>query len=324
VVTHLPNNGEEEGANSAAVALDETGRFVMFYGGATEIDAHHINADGRVATSANGLDWLDRSVIALDHTDPKLYGYGDEIFPIAAYRHGDNWYVYYVTNGGPTSRDVGVAWGPSWDQLSNSALAIDGARDNPARVGGTVSWIAEDTIVVFVQRGWHPNISVEVRTANPRSPHRLSRPIQVYDGTLWSEKTKFVTGFLDTDRRTWFLYRSTWEGTIVLHFAPFGEPDDSPPSAPTDVTAAEDSAGITLTWSAAEDLDTGVASYRIYRDGVFVTKVTGTSYTDSAAAQLSECIYEVSAENLHGATGPRIHVRASSETLKEAPPSPPN
>jgi hypothetical protein len=227
-----------------------------------------------------------------------------------------------VTNGGPTSRDVGVAWGPSWEEISSSRLAIDGDRDNPARVGGNVSWLAEDTIVVFVQRGWAPNISVEVRTADPRSPYRLSRPIQIYDGTLWGEHTKFVTAFLDIDRRTWFLYRSTWEGTIVLHLAPFGEPDNTPPSAPTDVAAAEDPAGITLTWSAADDPDSGVAGYRIYRDGVFITKVMGTSYTDSAAAHLGKHIYAVSAENLHGATGPKARAQTSPVRLKDRHPSP--
>jgi hypothetical protein len=309
VVSHLPTDGEEEGANSAAVALDDTGQFVMFYGAATQITPHSINADGRVATSSSGLDWVHQDLIALDHTNPDLYGSGDEIFPLATYRYGGNWYVYYVANGGRASRDVGVAWGPSWEELSSSALAVDGNSRNPARVGGNISWLGNDTIVVFVQRGWHPNISVEVRLAHAGRPHELSRPMQVYDGPLWQEETKFVTAFLDRERKTWFLYRSTWQGTIVLHLAPYGEPDATPPSAPSKLAAAKDSTGITLTWSAADDPDTGVARYRVYRDGVLLGATADTTFVDSGVNRPNEHGYEVSAVNLHGTEGPPVRVR---------------
>jgi hypothetical protein len=70
-----------------------------------------------------------------------------------------------------------------------------------------------------------------------------------------------------------------------------------------------DSAGITLTWSAANDPDTGVARYRVYRDGVLVGATADTSYTDLQVNQPGEHAYEVSAENLHGTEGPATRVR---------------
>ena len=52
-------------------------------------------------------------------------------------------------------------------------------------------------------------------------------------------------------------------------------------SAPTNLSATVNSNNVTLTWTAAE----GVESYRIYRDDVMIeSAVTGTSYTDSSLA----------------------------------------
>jgi hypothetical protein len=221
VLSHLPNRGEEEGANSVAVTLDADGQIVALYGAATEIDSRNINADGRLALSSDGLEFHDTGIVVLDHRNESLYGYGDEIFPLAAYRHGDLHVVYYVVGGGPKARDLAVAWGPGWDRLDSSALVVDGTPADPARMAGNVIWIKPDRIVLFVQRGWTPNIRVEARWADPAQPHRLSDPVRVYDGALWKEQTKFFTVYLDRPSRTWLLYRLDWHGQIVLHVAPW-------------------------------------------------------------------------------------------------------
>ncbi|WP_139490321.1 M6 family metalloprotease domain-containing protein [Brevibacillus dissolubilis] len=71
--------------------------------------------------------------------------------------------------------------------------------------------------------------------------------------------------------------------------------DKTAPSAPSNLTAASDSAStITLNWSGATD-NTGVTGYRIYRDGGVVATVTGTSYTDTGLVMNQTYSYQIMA-----------------------------
>jgi hypothetical protein len=81
IMTHRPFNGEEEGANSAGITLDKEGRFVMVYGAAMG-PRELINADARYAYSDDGFSFTDAG-LALHFRDRNLYGFGDEIFPVA-------------------------------------------------------------------------------------------------------------------------------------------------------------------------------------------------------------------------------------------------
>ena len=58
-------------------------------------------------------------------------------------------------------------------------------------------------------------------------------PLVRWDGPLWREQTKFFTVILDRARETWLLYRLDWKRRFVLHTAPLGAPDETPPSAPS-------------------------------------------------------------------------------------------
>jgi hypothetical protein len=301
VMTHLPRGGEEEGANSAAVVVEPDGRFVMLYGAATEIDRENINADGRIAFSGDGLRFVD-SGLALDHSDPTVYGYGDEIFPLAAYLHLDRHYVFYVTGGGKAPRDLAVAWGSDWSRLAETELVLDGDPKNPARMGANVNRLADGRLVLFIQRGWHPHVRAEVRTAHPERPYRLSPPIESYDGPLWSEGTKFFTVYLDVARKTWFLYRLNWNREFVLHLAPYLERDRTPPTAPTGVRVTLENDGVRICWDPAEDPDTGVVTYRLYRDSVRIGATFENCLTDAGRAVVADG-YRVAAVNLHGVEG---------------------
>jgi hypothetical protein len=305
VMTHLPNGGEEEGANSAGLVQSPTGELVMYYGGATMINRDEIVADGRLAISTDGFTFADRGRV-LDHTNPALFGYGDEIFPLAAYTYDGQWYVFYLTNGGTSPRDVGVAWGPRMDHLPNSARVVDGSPEFPAHLGANVTWLGSDQVLLWVQHNWWPNIRVELRTAHPAQPTQWSAPLAVYDTPLWREHTKFFTVFLDRDRQTWFLYRTTWNAEIVLHLAPAGPTDTSPPSAPAQLVASRLADGaVALRWGAASDPDTGVVAYRISRDGQFLGQTLDLTFTDAQAPGTASSItYTVTAVNLHGTEGP--------------------
>src|SRR6478609_6314912 len=65
---------------------------------------------------------------------------------------------------------------------------------------------------------------------------------------------------------------------------PVGPADLSPPTAPSALSAAAQSATqIQLSWQAATDNGTGVAGYRVFRgtSGTPIATVAGTSYLDT-------------------------------------------
>lgn len=102
--------------------------------------------------------------------------------------------------------------------------------------------------------------------------------------------------------------------------------DGSGPTAPTDLVAeAVSQTQIDLTWTAAEDPESGVASYNVYRDAELVASVPGTSYADTELAAGTEYTYSVAGVNNEGLEGARSEsVRASTfPTEDQIPPAPP-
>ncbi|WP_243400877.1 MULTISPECIES: glycoside hydrolase family 6 protein [Isoptericola] len=87
--------------------------------------------------------------------------------------------------------------------------------------------------------------------------------------------------------------------TVTTKEATGGE-DTQAPTVPTGLAAGEvTSSSVELTWAAADD-DTGVAGYRVHRDGDLVADVTGTSATDSGLAADTAYSYTVTAYDAAG------------------------
>jgi fibronectin type 3 domain-containing protein len=83
-------------------------------------------------------------------------------------------------------------------------------------------------------------------------------------------------------------------------------PDQTPPAAPTDLSAiAVTSSRIELAWSAASDPESGVTHYRVYRDGALINNAATPAYADTGLAPATTYRYEVSAVNAAGLEGPR-------------------
>ncbi len=87
--------------------------------------------------------------------------------------------------------------------------------------------------------------------------------------------------------------RRTWAYRYIAYH------DSTPPAVPQNLQAtAVSQTGIDLTWDASSDPESGVAYYKVYRDGVVVApSVTQTSYADSGLAESTACTYEVTAVN---------------------------
>ncbi|MFJ2635235.1 DNRLRE domain-containing protein [Streptomyces sp. NPDC087422] len=105
-------------------------------------------------------------------------------------------------------------------------------------------------------------------------------------------------------------------------------PDTRAPSVPLQVTAANVSGGVRVSWQASLDLDDSTLTYRIYRDGTQVGTVTGDSkfwirptltFTDTAASPGTTYAYQVTAGDAPGNTSAKS--AAAAVTTPGAPTS---
>lgn len=95
-------------------------------------------------------------------------------------------------------------------------------------------------------------------------------------------------------------------------------PDTIPPTAPTNLTnTAIDSASVSLSWTAATD-NIGVTGYEVWRNGVKITTITGTSFKDSTAAPSTNYAYAVVAFDAAGNHSPI----SNTVTVETAPATP--
>jgi photosystem II stability/assembly factor-like uncharacterized protein len=88
-------------------------------------------------------------------------------------------------------------------------------------------------------------------------------------------------------------------GVITITYLA-GTLDRTPPTMPTNLKAtAVSPTQIDLSWDASTD-NVGVAGYRIYQNGSFLTSVTTTSYSDTSLSPSTRYCYQVSAYDAAG------------------------
>jgi fibronectin type 3 domain-containing protein len=145
------------------------------------------------------------------------------------------------------------------------------------------------------------------------------------DGVLGGTTT--AAAFSDGGLRAGTFYRYTvtavngqdLEGPASQPATAVTRADETPPTAPTGLTAAAvSSARIDLTWSAASDPETGVIRYRIYRDGALVDSAVVTTFADGGLAAATTYTYEVAAVNGAGLEGPRSQPAAATTYVPDA------
>lgn len=115
-----------------------------------------------------------------------------------------------------------------------------------------------------------------------------------------SSSTSFeVTGLSSPSTQTWTVDAVDAAGNHSPTSGPvtFTTPDDVPPAAPASMTATATSyRSVGLSWTSATD-NVAVARYGVYRDGILLDHVTGTSYVDASAAPNTTYTYAVAAED---------------------------
>ena len=123
ILTWNPNQNGEEGAVSSGVTLGEHGEQMLFYGANTEAGGTRVNADIRVASSSDGLNFSDLGIV-LDYEDGSVWGSGDELFSVDAIYDQGQWIVYYIPNGSLASGKLGVATGNQYNALTLSSAVL--------------------------------------------------------------------------------------------------------------------------------------------------------------------------------------------------------
>jgi chitodextrinase len=119
---------------------------------------------------------------------------------------------------------------------------------------------------------------------------RNGAPVATVTGTTWSDTSALAWG-------TTYQYTvtaldaagnesvpSTATGTTIADPGPTPPPagDTTAPTTPSgfSATPSTTTTNVTLTWNASTD-NVGVAGYRLYREGMLVATVTGTTWTDN-------------------------------------------
>jgi chitinase len=115
--------------------------------------------------------------------------------------------------------------------------------------------------------------------------------------------------------------RSAPASATTLSDAP--PPDTTPPTVPTGLQAsAQGTSTIALQWTASTDAGSGVAGYRIYRDGSAtpLASVTTTNYTDTGLAAGTTYSYAVRAFDAAAPANESALSAAASATTQAQPP----
>jgi hypothetical protein len=253
-----PQNNCEEGAASAGAFVGANKEIHVYYGANTQVSSSAVNADGRLATSLDGVAFIDRG-IALNHTNSSIWGFGDELFPTIGLQHGDTFVTYYLPNGTGTGRTLGAAWGQTATGLTQSARVTSNGTPVSAWGGGSAVHLGGTTYAVFVSVVTAAR--VDVYTVDLTAPHQFTGPVASY---AFPEMLQGTVLF-DPETSTWFLYYRAASGdaygvkTFQLETpgppppppppGPGPEPTvDLPPGAPQNLQAIYNAGILTLTW----------------------------------------------------------------------------
>jgi fibronectin type 3 domain-containing protein len=102
--------------------------------------------------------------------------------------------------------------------------------------------------------------------------------------------------------------------------------DTTPPSVPTLTVSAASSSQINLSWTASTDNagGSGVRAYQVYRSGVFLATVTGTTYSDAGLSAGATYCYTVLAYDNAGNTSAQSASKCATTTSSGADTTPPS
>lgn len=180
IIKYSPTGNDEEGVFSAGIVLDDNGDFVIYYGAMKSPNASStvVSSDIRVVTSKNGFNFSNDTRV-LSHTDSSVWGHGDELFPLGALKHNGKWYVYYTAVASGIQWVMGVAWGSSKTNLSNSKEFYKSSYHTKGGCGPVPLNNTEFAMFIGQDDG-HDNEHIKVKTVNYSDPTKLLSTVKTY------------------------------------------------------------------------------------------------------------------------------------------------
>ena len=152
VLQYLPNQGQEEGIFSIAAMIDEDGTILLYYGAMRNVGSRPdlVNCYIRLATSTDGYHFTDNGIV-LSHSDKRVWGYGDELSPLGAFKQNDKYFLYYLVPNGS-----GIKWGLAIAELENRRELVKTEpviNDGQWVIGGTVvNSFDNDKMMILLSR----------------------------------------------------------------------------------------------------------------------------------------------------------------------------
>lgn len=205
IITHQPQNNQEEGVFSAGSILDDNGDILLYFGATLASNAHteSVHCNAGLASSKDGFHFEKQGYI-FSWNDRRVWGHGDELSSIGAFRSGDNYNVYYLAVSAEASWGLGVAQGNSPSDFSRFIKVQDEKRDiiggcDPIR-------ISNDSIAIFMVKDFNSN-TIEVWTAPAEHPEKLNGPVREYP--MFQPNYRHTTVYLDREHKIWYMYQSS-------------------------------------------------------------------------------------------------------------------
>ncbi len=249
----------------------------------------------------------------------------DDLVGYRVYRNG----IPVATTSNTSYRDSGLQAFTTYN-YTVTALDAEGLESGPSAPGqattldGTppttpANLSATATGTTTIELSWSPSADPETGVAGYRV-FRNGSQIAEIGGTSYED-----TGLSPATSYNYRVRAVNGEGLVssASNQATATTDDATAPTVPQNLSAtAAGTSRIDLTWSASSDPESGIAGYRIFRDGSQVGQTNQTSFSDTGLNPATEYEYRVLAVNGEGlVSGPSDPARAT--TRDATPPTVP-
>ncbi|MCD6304270.1 MAG: lamin tail domain-containing protein, partial [Planctomycetes bacterium] len=200
---------------------------------------------------------------------------------------------------------------------------------HPPATGWYTFWIAsDDNSVLYLSSDENPDNKQPIASVSSHTAYRAwdtypsqkSQPVYLAVGKrYYIEAIQKEGGGGDHISVAWQRQGGDFQGPIPGAFlSPYVIPDldNTPPAAPSNVQAQPvSSTSITVSWDPAEDAESGVTKYIVYRNGREIATTTATNFTDKWLNQQQSYTYAVAAINGDKFQGPTAGPPAAVKPL---------
>lgn len=226
ILSWSPAGNDEEGLFGAkGTVINGTLYLYLNTLSAKNATTDQVWGDVHLVTSRDGIHFSE-PILVLDHSDPDIVGYGDELGPTGIIAHHGRWSLYYFAKGVQvTDWRLCLATGDSPTSLSTTRQVID--ESGFFGTGGDIHWLSADKFMMFFQKrnNWE---RIELYAASAKHPEALTKTGS-WDNFVAQGG---ITIFLDKEAGKWFMYNRA-AGKTYVRTAPARHAKEAAPGVET-------------------------------------------------------------------------------------------